>query len=201
MPKPWFAPDYGTPTFSFIWDSLESFMDDYHENIAFFYQNTSPIKDNSAKTLFFLLYAKYGNSPIANLSIDQFKFKVYSIIYAYGPTWEKKVEIQDTVRTLSEADLLIGSKQIYNHAFNPSTTPSTETIEELPFINDQNTALHKKSKMEAYSLLWELLHANATEEFLRQFKKLFSVAVRKQRVLFYIEDDDIFAHNEEEEEE
>lgn len=199
MSKPWFAPKYGTLTFCQVWESYANFKEDYDAAIVYFAQNPAPIKANSLMTLFFLLYSKYGNNPIANNDVNQFKFKVYSNIYAYGPMWERKVEIQDAVRALTEADLLAGSKQIYNHALNPSSAPTTETLEELLYINDQNTALHKKSKMEAYSLLWELLHASATEEFLRQFKKLFSVAVGAQCVPFYIEDEDIFAHNEEEE--
>lgn len=183
----WFAPEYGTFRFCEIWPSLNDFENDYNQHISLYPQNPSPIKSDSLRTLYFLLYSKYGNNPIANNDPNQFKFKVWSIIFAYGPMWEKKLEIQDTVRSLSEADLLAGSKQIYNHALNPSSTPSTDTLEELLFINDQNTALHKKSKMEAYSILWELLHANATEEFLRQFKRCFSVAVGTQCVPFYID--------------
>lgn len=186
MPSPWFAPKYNTFTFAQVWDSLAKFEADYADGIQFFYQNTSPLKAASVKTLYFLFYAKYGNSPIANNDVNQFKFKVWSTIYAYGPMWEKKQEIEDAVRGLTEDELLRGSKQIYNHAYNPSSTPSTATLEELTYINDQNTATHKKSKMEAYSILWELLHASETEEFLRQFKKLFSVAVADQFVPFYI---------------
>ena len=190
MPRPWFAPKYGTFTYAQIWDSLAKFEADYNDNIVLYAQNTSPIKADSLRTLYFLLYSKYGNNPIANSDVNQFKFKVYSIIYAYGPMWEKKVEIQDAVRALSEAELLRGSKQIYNHAYNPSSTPSTDTLEELTYINDQNTTQHKKSKMEAYSILWELLHASATEEFLKQFKRLFSVAVAPKSVPYYIEEED-----------
>ena len=190
MPSPWFAPKYNTLTFAQIWDSLAKFTADYNDGIQYFYQNPSPLKPDSVSTLYFLLYAKYGNSPIANNDVNQFKFKVWSIIYAYGPMWEKKQEIEDAVRGLTEDELLRGSKQIYNHAYNPSSTPSTATLEELTYINDQNTATHKKSKMEAYSILWELLHASETEEFLRQFKKLFSVAVADQFVPFYIEEED-----------
>lgn len=191
MSNPWFAPKYGTFTFCQIWNSYDKFEADYDEAIVLFAQNTSPIKKVALKTLFYLLYAKYGNNPIANNDPNQFKFKVYSTIFAYGPTWEKKLDIQDKLRALAEADLLAGAKQIYNHAFNPSATPSTETLEELTYINDQNTALHKKSKMEAYSLLWEILHADTTEEFLRQFRKLFSVAVASQCVPFYISDEEM----------
>lgn len=200
MPKPWFAPKYDTMTFCDVWNSYADFSADYNEAIVNFAQNTSPIKANSLKTLFFLLYAKYGNNPIANSDVNQFKYKVWAIIYAYGPTWEKRVEIQDTIRSLTEADLLLGSKQIYNHAFNPSASPSTETLEELTYINEQNVTAHKKGKMEAYSFIWEMLHASATEEFLREFKKLFSIAVAPRCAPFYIADEDIFADNEEEEE-
>lgn len=191
MNNPWFAPKYDTFTFAQIWDSLDKFKADYDEAIQFYYQNTAPIKENSLKTLYFLLYSKFGNSPIAYEDVNQFKFAVWSTIYAYGPMWEKKQEIQDAVRGLTEDELLRGSKQIYNHAYNPSSTPSTATLEELTYINDQNTATHKKSKMEAYSILWELLHTSETEEFLRQFKKLFSVAVAPRCVPFYISDGDL----------
>lgn len=195
MRSPWYAPKYGNYTFAEIWPSLAEFLSDYNENIAFFEADTTPLDSDYINTFFFLMYAKYGNSPIANNDVNQFKFKLFSYIFAYGPMWQKKQKIQEAVRGLSEDELLIGSKQIYNHAFNPSATPSTETLEELTYINDQNTANHKKSKMEAYSILWELLHANATEEFLRQFKKLFSVAVGVENPLFYIQDEDIFSGN------
>lgn len=191
MNNPWFAPKYGTFTFCQVWESYDAFKTDYDAAIVFYKQNDSPISEKALKTLYFLLYSKFGNNPIANNDVNQFKFKVYSTIYAYGPTWEKKMEIQDKLRALAEADLLAGAKQIYNHAFNPSASPSTETLEELTYINDQNTALHKKSKMEAYSFLWEILHSNATEEFLRQFRKLFSVAVASQCVPFYISDEEV----------
>lgn len=190
MNRPWFAPKYSTFLFCQVWDSYAKFKADYDAALPLFAQNPSPLKEESVQTLFFLLYAKYGNNPIANNDVNQFKFKVWSIIYAYGPMWEKKQEIEDTVRSLTEEDLLLGAKQIYNHALNPSTSPSTDALTELEYINDQNTARHIKSKMEAYSLLWELLHANETEEFLRQFKKCFSVAVGEQCAPFYIEDDE-----------
>jgi hypothetical protein len=78
---------------------------------------------------------------------------MFSVIFQYGPTWEKKLDIQEKLRDLTEAEILAGAKAIYNHAFNPETTPSTASLEELNYINDQNITNYKKSKLEAYSIL------------------------------------------------
>lgn len=188
---------YQNLTFSQIWKDYTSFKTDYDALIVGFAENTAPVTVNSLQTIFYLLFAKYGNNPIANSDVDQFKMKIISIIYAYGPTWEKKQSIQKSLRTLSETDLLQGAKQIYNHALNPSSEPSTGSLTELTYINDQNTANYKKSKMEAYSILWNILHADSTREFMEKFRKCFAVFVDKMRVPFYIENDEDFVVEEE----
>ncbi len=189
---------YETLTFSQVWGSYTKFKDDYDALIVGFAEDTTPVTSNELQTIFYLLYAKYGNNPISNSDVDQFKMKVISIIYAYGPTWSRRNAIQKTLRNLQESDLLIGAKQIYNNALNPSSEPSTSTLEELTYINSQNTANYKKSKMEAYSILWNLLHTDVTEEFISRFKKCFAIFVDKMRVPFYIENDDDFIVEEEE---
>ena len=68
-----------------------------------------------------------------------------SIIATYGTTWERKKAIQISLRNLTEEQLLQGAKQIYNHAYNPSTEPTTQELEELTHINDQNVTNNKKS--------------------------------------------------------
>ena len=190
-----------TLTFSQIWKNYTAFKTDYDALIVGFGENTSPVLATSLQTIFYLLFAKYGNNPIANSDIDQFKMKVVSIIYAYGPTWEKKQTIQKTLRGLTEAELLLGAKQIYNHALNPSSAPSTTALTELEYINDQNTANNQKSKMEAYSILWGLLHSEITKDFIDKFKKCFAVFVDKMRTAFYIVNDDDFVIEDEEDEE
>ena len=187
MNKPWFASNYETLTFAQVWNSYNSFLGDYNALIVGFKQNTAPLKETSLSTLYYLLYAKYGNNPIANSDIGQFKMKILSIIYAYGPMWERKQEIQDNIRTLTEDDLIMGAKQIYNHAYNPNAEPSISSLTELEYINEQNTTNNRKSKMEAYSILWNILHASATDEFLNKFKKCFAVFVDKMPAPFYID--------------
>ena len=144
------------------------------------------MSNGNATTLFYLLYAKYGNNPIANRDVNQFKYKVFSIIFQYGPTWSKRIEIQEKLRALSEDDLIKGSKAIYNSAQNPSTKPSTSSLEELEYINAQNTTNYKKSKMDAYTQLWDLLATDVTSEFLNKFKNLFKMFVLNERPLVYV---------------
>jgi hypothetical protein len=87
--------------------------------------------------------------------------------------------------------LLAGSKAIYNTALNPSVSPSTSSLEELTYINSQNTTNYKRSKLEAYAQLLDLLEVDVTEEFLNKFKKCFKVFVAPEEpTLFVTEIDD-----------
>ena len=120
----------------------------------------------------------------------------------YGPTWEKRLEIQKNIRDLLKdgkisEDLLQGGKAIYNTALNPSTAVQggenganvgTNTMTELKYINQQNTTNYKKSLPEAYSILIELLNTDVTSRFLAQFAKLFLKVVTPEVPLWYVTD-------------
>lgn len=185
-----FRPEYITKTFTGIWDSYDKFKKDYDELVTLVSGGITPLKDDNARATYYLLYARYGNNPIANYDDTQFKMKVMTVIATYGPTWERKKAIQNSLRELSEDALIQGAKQIYNHAFNPSTEPTTTQLEELTHINEQNVTNNKKSKMEAYSILWANLHVDATDEYLNKFKNCFSRFVGDQYPIIYEEEDD-----------
>lgn len=172
--------NYRNRKFTDIWGNVDEFIEDYKNN------GIAPtISDDSATTLFYLLYARYGNSTIASSDETQFQYKVFSTIFMYGPTWEKRVEIQKNIRELKLDDVLDGGKAIYNSALNPSTGPSTDTLDELPYINQQNTTKYKKSKVDAYGIILSLLETDVTEEFIGQFKKLFLTVVSPELPLWY----------------
>lgn len=173
---------YNTLTFTDIWSSADAFKTDYKAS-----GYTQLLSDPYILTLYYLLYARYGNSPIANYDTNQWKYKVYSIIFQYGLTWEKRLDIQNTLRGLTETDLMAGSKAIYNRALNPAEDPSTSALEELDYINEQNTTNYKRSKLDAYQYLWELLRTDVSENFLNQFRKLFKTFVAPEKVLLYEE--------------
>ena len=94
-------PQYDTKLMTEVWNDASSFLTDY-QNVGI----PTTISNQNATTLYYLLYAKYGNTPIANYDENQWKYKVFSIIYQYGPTWEKRLDIQTTLRGLQIADLI-----------------------------------------------------------------------------------------------
>lgn len=187
---------YTTKKFCDIWKDYNAFKTDYDSLFSLVAGGTATFeKTDSLPATYYLLYAKYGNTPINGTDDYQWKMKIMSIIASYGPTWEKKKLVQKDFRGLVEADLIQGAKQIYNRAYNPSTAPTTGTLEELDFINEQNTTNNKKSKMEAYSILWANLHNDPTKDYLDKFKVCFSRFVGDQFPIIYI------TETEEEEEE
>lgn len=173
-------------------DIFESYNDFYYYylncGIPTTIASDAPNKESNLRTLYYLLYAKYGNNFITNLDENQWRYKVFSIIFEYGPTWEKRLDIQNKLRTISDTDLLIGAKAIYNHAYNPSTDPSTQSLQELTYINDQNTTNYQKSKMDAYTQLWNILATDVTEEFLYKFSYLFKKAIAPFTYLYESEE-------------
>ncbi len=178
-------PQYSTVLFTDVWEDEASFKSDLADSPF-----SSAITGQSQTKLFYLLYAKYGNNPIANNDVNQFKYKMFSIIYQYGPTWEKKLDIQDKVRSLTETDLLSGSKAIYNNALNPSTAPSTGSLEELTYINSQNTTNYKRSKMEAYNMQWEMLDDSLTSRFIDKFSVCFKKFVAPEMPMLFVSEDE-----------
>lgn len=177
---------YITMTFADIYPSYSEFEKDFNE-LPFNFE----FKDNKSLSLiYYLLYAKYGNSNISSSDINQFKFQLFALIYQYGATWERKLELQDALRKLTDEDILTSSIQIINHASNPSTAPTTSSLEELPFINAQTASGYKKNKTDAYSFLYDVLRDDITSEFIGRFKRLFISVVMPQAPLWYISETD-----------
>lgn len=143
------------------------------------------ITPENLNLLYYLLYARYGNSTIASWDTNQFKYKMFSIIFMYGPTWETRLKVQDEIRNLTPEELTDGSTQITNHAYNPSTAPATNSFTPLQHTNDQTAGKWKKSKLEGYALLLEVLRADVSKEFLDRFENLFIRVVEPTKPLFY----------------
>ena len=79
-----------------------------------------------------------------------------------------------------------GGKVIYNTALNPNVAPSTDTLTELPYINNQNTNNYVKSDAESMQIKWDLMNDNLESEFLAKFKPLFLKIVNPTVPLWYI---------------
>lgn len=174
---------YNTSLFNAVFPSAADFITEYHSCAI-----PATITDAEATTIYYLLYARYGNNPIANNDETQWKYKVFSVVYQYGPYWSRRKAIQDTLLALPDSEVMLGAKHIFNHANNPSVAPTTATLDELTFVNDQNVQSVKRNKVDGYMALWESLRADLTKNFLNQFKDLFKIVVTPENVIVYESD-------------
>ena len=112
-------PQYDTKLMTDVWSKATDFVTDY-QNIGI----PTTISVQNATTLYYLLYARYGNTPIANYDEEQWKYKIFSIVFQYGPTWEKRLDIQNTLRGLQIDDLVDNGSfhELFSH--NASETSS-----------------------------------------------------------------------------
>lgn len=175
--------EYCNPSFGEVFNSPASFLEGYH-NCGI----PTTITDDTATTLFYLLYAKFGSSPIRSNDPNLFSYKVFMTVFQYGPTWEKRLDIQEELRKLSltDGELFLGGKAIYNHAMHDGSAPTTATLTELAYIDSQNTTNHKYSKVDGLASLMSLLEKDVTEEFLDKFTKLFSKWLAPDEPIYYI---------------
>ena len=97
---------------------------------------------------------------------------------------------------------------INNHAYNPSTAPSTQSVNELDYIDQQNVAkgsdtrtisgsdskttgqVVTKSKMDAYAQLWELVATDVTNDYIAKFRKCFKQFIAPERSMIYVTEDE-----------
>ena len=175
--------NYRQVKFTDVYPDVATFLSDYNSNGI-----KTTISQDSATTLYYLIYSRFGNSVIASSDTNRFKYDLFGTIFSYGPTWEKRLDIQEKLRNLTDDELFAGSTQIHNHAYNPGTAPSTGTLDELPAINEQNTSKYKKDKMSGYAMLVSLLDTDVTESFISKFRKLFITVVQPELPLWYATD-------------
>lgn len=190
---------YNTVLFTDVWGSADEFKTEY--KACPLYREGNRLFDGVEKLnnvtqpdnislLYYELYSRYGNSALANDDINQFKFKVWTIIFNYGPKWQKDLEIQARLRSLSENDIMTGGKVIYNHAYHDASTPSTDSLTETNYIDEQNTTNNLKSYLGAYNELSALLDTDVTEMFLKKFIRLFKLLPLKDNPLNIYEEED-----------
>lgn len=131
-----------------------------------------PNDDPMIPALYYLLYGRYGNSTIASSDTKQFEYKLFTVVFMYGPAWLKRLELQKNIQGLSLDDLAITDKSVANAAYNNATALPTADAE-LAQINNQSVQYYKRGALEAYAAQWDMLETDVTEEFLQKFAKLF----------------------------
>lgn len=170
---------FATNTFKEIFTTVEEFKK-FYETCGL---PTVFTKEESITTLYYLLYARYANSHIANYDEGQFKYGMFSIIFQYGGTWEKELELQKQIRTMTIESLRDGGTNTYKHALNPGTPVGDETI--MSYTNEMTTNANKKSLGNAYVEIDALLKRDVSNYFLDRFRPLFSKFAFSQYDVLY----------------
>ena len=180
---------YSSPTFQQLFPDADTFVDYYKNNggIPATIPESGTEYGGDVSTLYWLLYSRHGEDPIAGTNPGMTMMKMMSIIFSYGPAWSKKLEIQYKLRKLQEDDILTGSNAIYNRADHPGQPiPNADGI--ISAINEQNTQKHKKGKVEGYSQLQEMLTTDVTGPFLSHFDNCFRKSVAPDMRRLYVND-------------
>lgn len=175
-----------TRTFAEIYPTVDDFKAAYDSNP---FATATNIGADDITKIYYLLYANYGNSSICSSDEYRFEIKLFSIIYQYGPTYIQKTLIQKAIREKALDDFKTGGKVIYNTALNPNIAPTTNTLTELPYINNQNTNNYVKSDAESMQIKWKLMDDSLESEFLAKFKSLFLKIVNPTVPLWYSTED------------
>ena len=136
-------------------------------------------------TLYYLLWARYASSHIRSDYPQQWKMKLMMTVFEYGPTWSKRLEIQEKVRNMSDDEIQKGTIMTYNTAMNPDGAPTTETWETLKGINSQNKNLYQRGKLDSYAYIDQILKTDVTREFVEKFKKFFDIMASPGEKLEY----------------
>ena len=180
--------NYRTDTFQEVWQSAAEFIKDYKEseiNSSAESIGQDTFTDAQLTMIYCLLYSRYANSSHASSDIHQFKCGVFSTIFMYAPTWLKRLEIQKNLRDLTqnEKELREGAIQWSDLAENPGTVvPAGDLIDGL---KSQNVGHTKKSKLQAYAALAEVLKTDVSNDFLSKFQRLFIRVVMPDYPLWY----------------
>lgn len=174
-----------TRSYSEIYSNSNDFITEWFNSP---FASTNVMSANDLELTYFILLSNFANSHIVSSDENRFKLELMSLVFRYAPSWIKRIDLQKKLRGLTDDELMQGSKNIYNHAFNPSAEPPTSTLDEINYINEQNTNNFKKSKMDAYQSLYMILETDVTAEFIKVFKKLFRTVVEPESPLWYTTD-------------
>lgn len=177
---------YSTKILTDIWGNASDFVTDF--KACPFYVATTYTDDN-LNELYYLLYARYGNAAIAGFDENQWKYRMYTTIHSYMPTYLQKAKIQADLRALGLDVIKDGGQTINNHAVSPTDPISTDSDTILTYINDQVVGNVRLSDLEGYVKKYNVLDDTIIDEFLNKFRDLFIKITYPQFPLLYEEQD------------
>lgn len=174
--------NYYSVTFGDLFPNPEGFIEEYKQDCPLS-TGKNTVSDEALTQLYYILWARYGNSHFNSLNNENIKGSIFSLIYMYGPTWERRVELQNKIRTLTDDEIITGNSAIHTHADDPGTL--AKTADDITYIDSKNTTTYKKGKIEGLALAQELLSTDVTKEFINKFQYLFTRVLIPYAPLYY----------------
>lgn len=159
--------------FNNVFPDADTFLQNY-KNYEAAIDNLNAVEDKYVVVTWQLISSKFGNTPIRSEDESQFKLSVFSVMFSEAPSFVTRLNVQAKVRNLTDAELIEGETSIANAARNPATAPGTQSMNELPYIDNQNVTKQKRSKLQAYALQLGLLENDLSETYVRKFEPLFA---------------------------
>lgn len=175
-----------TLSFSEIFDTADLFLAGWLDCPLY----NSVISNDRIKELWYHLYAAYGNSHIASFDTNQFKAKVWSLVATKGLIWNTRLNILNKMVSLTDDEIVQNSKSWVNMAQNPMDIEDGRNGDDkdfLDFIQNQNVSFSERGQVDAYTNYAAALGVgiSQTQEFVKQFKKLFKTVVDYEAPLYY----------------
>lgn len=173
---------YSNKKFSDFYPDANTFIGDYKSSPLYI----NEITDDSLLKLYYLLYAEYGNSIIANRDENQFKYRLFSLIYEQAPIWQKYISIQTRLRSLTEKQILESSQSIANFAQSPAEYMEHNEDGDilLDYINTQSTSKNYSPLVTSLSNYLSTL-SDYTQTFIEMFRSLFIKVVMPEQPNWY----------------
>lgn len=182
-------------TFSEVWGDAVALSSEYLQYFGSGVMVTLPSNFDWA-VFYYLCVGRWGNTQIIvpDAQLTRWKLRFFSIVFQFGPNWAKQMDLQNKLRNLSDDELLRGSLMVSTNALNPAEKPSgtfdSLDMPKVDTIQQQATSQSRRSKMDAYATLAQLLRTDVTENFLIRFDSLFRSVLYNQFEGPEEEDDD-----------
>lgn len=160
---------YNTRTFKDIWPTADDFNTELTAS-AF-----SGCVEN-VTLIYYLIYSRFANSHIVGKDEDQWKIRLFTRLYSCGPTYEKKMAIQKSLREMDDDALMTNGQMISKMGYNPSTTVEEggmNDVSDIKTVDQQNSTKRVSGKLNSYANLWTALKTDITSAFINKFRDLF----------------------------
>lgn len=173
--------NHNTRLFKNIFPDYQSFVDWY---------KTTPLCDGEndipSERTFTIIAYEYNDSHSA-FSIESFKEHFANDLYTFYKEFEETTKAITELMKLTDDDIAIADKTIFNTANIPETESSTD-IEEVDFVSSQQKTINKKGLLQVKKEQLSNKRTYTVRAFLNKFRHLFIKILSSAYIHVYTEE-------------